>query len=100
MPKCSSGDFSFQFDLRVLPLSSDDIINGMDWLERHSPMRVHWEHKWLEIPYGDQTISLQGVLPLLPDEVLVQLCILSLEGAHTTNIQLLLTEIQMLLDQF
>jgi hypothetical protein len=47
------GDISFQSDLRVLPLSSYDMIIGMDWLERHSPMRVHWKHKWLEIPYGD-----------------------------------------------
>jgi predicted aspartyl protease len=35
------GDIAFQSDLRVLPLSSYDMIIGMDWLEQHSPMRVH-----------------------------------------------------------
>jgi hypothetical protein len=94
------GDIAFQSDLRVLPLSSYDMIIGMDWLEKHSPMRVHWKHKWLEIPYGDQTVSLRGVLPADPDEVLVQLCILSQEGTHTKDIQLLPSEVQQLIDQF
>jgi hypothetical protein len=94
------GDISFQSDLRVLPLSSYDMIIGMDWLEKHSLMRVHWKHKWLEIRYSNQTVSLQGVLLADPDEVRVQLCILSAEGIHTTDIQLLPSEVQRLIDQF
>jgi predicted aspartyl protease len=35
------GDIVFQSNLRVLPLSSYDMIIGMDWLEQHSLMRVH-----------------------------------------------------------
>jgi len=28
----------FQQDLKVIPLSSYDMILGLDWLEQHSPM--------------------------------------------------------------
>lgn len=31
----------FRTDLKLLPLSSYDMILGMDWLSSHSPMRVH-----------------------------------------------------------
>lgn len=34
----SVGDCTFQTDFRVLPLSSYDIIVGMDWLELLSPL--------------------------------------------------------------
>jgi hypothetical protein len=30
-----------------LPLSFYDIIVGMDWLERFSPMKVDWKLKWM-----------------------------------------------------
>jgi hypothetical protein len=33
---------TFVADARVLPLGTYDIILGMDWLEQHSPMWVHW----------------------------------------------------------
>lgn len=32
----------FTSDLKVLPLSSYDMILGLDWLEAHSPMEIHW----------------------------------------------------------
>jgi hypothetical protein len=38
----SVGDCTFQTDFRVLPLSSYDLIVGMDWLESLSPMQIHW----------------------------------------------------------
>lgn len=38
---------TFVSDLKVLPLSSFDLIIGMDWLEEHSPMQIHWLHKWM-----------------------------------------------------
>jgi hypothetical protein len=41
----------FQTDLMVLPLTAYDVIIGMDWLEAHSPMRVHWKEKWLQLPH-------------------------------------------------
>jgi hypothetical protein len=94
------GDTAFQSDLRVLPISAYDVIIGMDWLEKYSPMRVHWKNKWMEIPYENQTVSLQGIIPHMPDEVVVQLCALSSQGANTSDLRLLPTEIQSLLDQF
>jgi len=33
---------SFLLNLKILPLKCYDIIIGMDWLEQHSPMQVHW----------------------------------------------------------
>jgi len=31
----------FQHDLKILQLDSYDLILGMDWLERYSPMEIH-----------------------------------------------------------
>jgi hypothetical protein len=53
----------FQSDLKVLPLTAYDIIVGMDWLEAFSPMKVHWQRKWMEIPYKGHCVKLQGLVP-------------------------------------
>jgi hypothetical protein len=45
------GGYMFSGDIRLLPLTHYDMIIGMDWLEAHSPMQVHWKHKWMSIPY-------------------------------------------------
>jgi hypothetical protein len=50
----------FSQDLRVLPLPKFDLILGMDWLEFYSPMEVHWQHRWLCIPYHDRQVVLYG----------------------------------------
>lgn len=63
----------FQSDLKVLQLPSYDMILGMDWLSLHSPMRVHWAHQWLQIPYGVNTILLQGTLSSIPAGSTLQL---------------------------
>ena len=52
--------YGFSQDLRVLPLPTFDLILGMDWLEFYSPMKVHWQHKWLCIPYQDRQVVLYG----------------------------------------
>ncbi|CAD6338445.1 unnamed protein product [Miscanthus lutarioriparius] len=52
----------FKSDIKVLLLSSYDMILGLDWLESHSPMQVHWAHKWLKIPYEGTTVQLHGLL--------------------------------------
>lgn len=44
--------FKFYSTLLVLPLGTYDLIVGMDWLEAFSPMKVHWQEKWMSIPYG------------------------------------------------
>ncbi|WVZ54191.1 hypothetical protein U9M48_005029 [Paspalum notatum var. saurae] len=43
---------NFQSDLKVIQLQHYDLIMGMDWLESHSPMKIHWKYKWVLIPYG------------------------------------------------
>lgn len=53
----------FQHDLKILHLDSYDLILGMDWLERYSPMHIHWKSKWISLPYQDSTILLQGMTP-------------------------------------
>jgi hypothetical protein len=52
---------SFQTDFRVLPLGSFDVVVGMDWLAAFSPMQIHWQDKWMAIPYNGQLIVLQGL---------------------------------------
>jgi hypothetical protein len=54
--------YMFQSDLKVLPLQHFDMIVGMEWLLRFSPIKVHWVQKWLKIPYGNSHITLQGML--------------------------------------
>jgi hypothetical protein len=70
---CMSG-YEFMSDLKVLPLSCYDMIVGLDWLEMFSPMKVHWKHKWMSIPYKDSVVLLHGVVGDLPEGTIVQLC--------------------------
>ena len=67
-------DCSFTSDLRILPLQHFDLILGMDWLESFSPMKIHWKLKWMSIPYENSTVLLQGLLPHVPADTLVQIC--------------------------
>jgi hypothetical protein len=39
------------------------MIQGMEWLEIFSPMKIYWAHKWLTIPYENKLVTLQGLLP-------------------------------------
>jgi hypothetical protein len=38
---------TFSSTLKVLQLSTYDLIIGMDWLEKHSPMLIHWSKNGL-----------------------------------------------------
>lgn len=67
------GQCSFVTDFRVLQLSSFDAILGMDWLESHSPMQIHWLQKWLAIPYNGSVHILKGLLPDAPEQLLLHL---------------------------
>lgn len=66
-------EYQFQQDLHILSLESYDLILGMDWLELYSPMEVHWQAKWLSIPYKGDTIVLQGLTAVSDTEFVVQL---------------------------
>jgi hypothetical protein len=59
-------------DFTVLPLLHFDVILGYDWLECFSPMKVHWSEKWIAIPYGAETVLLQGILSELKPGAVVQ----------------------------
>jgi hypothetical protein len=61
--KWSIQDCKFHSDLKVLDLQNCDMVIGIEWLERFSPMKVHWAQKWLTIPYHKSQVTLQGILP-------------------------------------
>ncbi|CAN6292538.1 unnamed protein product [Urochloa humidicola] len=52
---------TFTADFRVIPLGCYDMILGMEWLEDHSPMWVHWKRKRLRFSYQGARITLRGV---------------------------------------
>jgi hypothetical protein len=51
-------DISFNTTLKNIPLSGYDVILGMDWLEAHNPMKIHWVEKWLEFHSHGQEVKL------------------------------------------
>jgi hypothetical protein len=89
----------FHSDLKVLALQSYDMILGMEWLERFSPMKIHWAHKWLSIPYNNGTITLQGILPGSLECNMVELIQLSSEH-QSIPLDQLPEDIQLLIQQF
>jgi hypothetical protein len=64
---------SFVQDLHVLNLPTFDLILGMDWLERYSPMKVHWQHKWLCIPYHGEQVMLYGCSAVMATDLLLHI---------------------------
>jgi hypothetical protein len=54
-------EYAFSSSLKIIQLTHYDLILGMDWLSSHNPMWVHWEDKWLIIPYQGSTIKLCGM---------------------------------------
>jgi hypothetical protein len=80
--------YQFTHDLKVLPLTSYDLILGMDWLQRFSPMKVDWVHHWLVIPYKGSTVRLQGTPSTGftdDDELLVKLFSATMEPSNTAS---------------
>jgi hypothetical protein len=67
---------AFSTDIKILPLSSYNMILGMDWLASFSPMQVHWAQRWISIPYKDTTAVLIGQAPELPVGSVIQLSLL------------------------
>lgn len=91
--------YEFVSDLKVLPLSSYDMIVGMDWLEAHSPMKVHWKHRWLAIPYNGTTVYLSDKQPEAPVGTVIQVCSLEVSVAETVIVSIP-PEIQNLIEDF
>ena len=52
---------TFSTEARVLALGCYDIILGIDWLEQHSPMWVHWKRKRMRFSHQGKRITLSGV---------------------------------------
>lgn len=50
------------------------MILGLDWLEAHSPMEIHWAQKWIQLPYQGTSVQLVGILPKLPAGVVLHVC--------------------------
>jgi hypothetical protein len=89
----------FQHDLKVLPIHTYDLILGMDWLEFHSPMKVHWHYKWLSITYQGSSVMLYGSSSSQWDGLLIQVAPVD----HTEReapVSALSPDIAALLDQF
>lgn len=73
LPDCSwlMQGYSFSQDLKVLSLQSYDIVLGMDWLEKFSPMKVYWGNKWMIKPHQGTSVLLQGITPSCPEELVI-----------------------------
>ena len=117
VPDCKwlCGGLTFSTHFKIIPLGGYDIILGMDWLERHSPMSVHWAEKWLEFEYGQRKVQLQGVQPriqtcyslkcgqldsLIKQEAVEQLLILKNVEKGEVTAELVPKPIQQLIDQY
>lgn len=76
--------YQFTHNLKI-PLAQYGIILGMDWLQRFSPMKVDWLHRWLLIPHKGTSVKLQGTIPedaVHDQEILVQIFSLSSMKQH------------------
>lgn len=89
----------FQQDLKLLPLDDYDLILGMDWLEKYSPMKVDWKHKWLCIPYKGSSVLLQGISSDSDTALVIQILLEQLQ-AHSVEPLELPSEISILLQEF
>jgi hypothetical protein len=73
----------------------------MDWLQRFSPMKVDWLHRWLLILHKGTSVKLQGTIPedvVHDQELLVQ--IFSLSSDEAALVVQLPPEISALLTEF
>lgn len=52
---------TFSHSARVLDIPYFDLVLGMDWLEAHSPMWIHWKRKLLRFSHAGQRIALKGI---------------------------------------
>jgi predicted aspartyl protease len=43
--------YTFQVDAKLIDIGAYDLVLGMDWMERFSPMTCDWLAKWIEFSY-------------------------------------------------
>jgi hypothetical protein len=91
--------YKFNSDLQVLDLPNLDMVVGMEWLERYSPMKVHWSQKWLTIPYQNSQVTLEGLTPGVLNCAMIELLHIQPNIAHSVSNQILPT-VHQILDQF
>lgn len=84
----------------MFQIGAYDAIVGMDWLSSFSPMQVHWQDKWLLIPYQEKWVLLQGLDSELPDKLMLHICQVDLRSAEESSHKGLPPEIQQLLDRY
>lgn len=51
---------TFSHSARVLDIPCYDLVLGMDWLESHSPMWIHWRRKLIRFTHSGQRVALKG----------------------------------------
>lgn len=96
----SVGECAFHSDFRVLPLGSFDVVVGMDWLAAHSPMQIHWQDKWMTIPYQGRFTVLQGLQTATPEHLFLHIeAVQSVQSVEASQ-PLLPVELQSLLDDY
>lgn len=82
--------------MKVLPISAYDMILGLDWMQQHSPMQVHWQQKWMVIPYQQSEVTLYGMIPELPEGALLHVC----SAAVDSEQEEILPEIQQMIAKY
>jgi hypothetical protein len=92
---CDGHEFSANF--KFFSLGSYDGILGLDWLARHSPMRIDWEEQWMSFDHQDVTVTLQSHNPHVFTCTVVELLLLH---EDTENDIQLPSEVLQLLQQF
>ncbi|XP_039056463.1 uncharacterized protein LOC120199464 [Hibiscus syriacus] len=55
-------DFTFVHDFRVLPLGGSDMVLGVDWMKKYSPVLMDFNNMTLNFQMGEQEIVLKGGL--------------------------------------
>lgn len=91
--------YDFHSDLKLLSLSSYDMVLGLDWLERFSPMEVHWRQKWMVIPYNGATAVLYGIMPQLIEGTIILVCSLEIVASDEVVVSVP-PEIQQLIEEY
>lgn len=89
----------FTSDLKVIALSSYDMILGLDWLEQFSPMHVDWRQCWMSIPYKGSTVVLYGESCVVPEGSVVQISAVQLDVPSSESVDTP-PEVQAILQEF